>query len=148
VYCSVDVFASVSDPDHYTVRHGEMSPRSPLISNLSLPLWYFLSFATKRKEAGAGKSKNCLNSPNEMKARRAMLPRTSLPHRGKTHIYTTPEGIRALMSSSLCVSVSASLCLSQPCNLMSNRVGAHTTGLRERGDESAFLQVSSLHLSP
>ncbi|TNN78484.1 hypothetical protein EYF80_011267 [Liparis tanakae] len=36
----------------------------------------------------------------------------------------------------------------KPCNSMSNRVSAHTTGLRERGDESAFLQVSSLHLSP
>lgn len=70
------------------------------------------------------------------------------PHHGMTHIYNPPEGTGALMSPSRCFCRS-SLCLFQRCISVSNRVSAHTAGLRERRDKSAFsARVHSLHLLP
>lgn len=74
-----------------------------------------------------------------MKVIRAMLPWTSRPIMAWL-TFTQPLQAQEFWCLPLCVFVSASLCLSQRRNLMSNRVSAHTTGLREQRDKSAFLQ--------
>lgn len=111
--------------------------KSPFIYRLSLPRCIFISlllpFGEKETEPG---SQNCLNSPNDMKVMkviRAMLPWTSRPIMACL-TFTQPLKACELWCLPLCVSVSASRCLSQHCNSMSNSVSAHTTGLRERQD--------------
>lgn len=89
------------------------------------------------------RSPNGLRPPNEIKVVRVMSPRTSRPIMAWL-TFTQPLKAWELWCLPLCVSVSASRCLSQRCNSMSNRVSAHTTGLRERRDKAA----SPLHLSP
>lgn len=92
-----------------------------------------LPFGEKETEPG---SQNCLNSPNDMKVMkviRAMLPWTSRPIMACL-TFTQPLKACELWCLPLCVSVSASRCLSQRCNSMSNSVSAHTTGLREQRD--------------
>lgn len=74
----------------------------PLISNLSLPLLYFsiASFATQ-KRAGARKTK-LSELPKRNESYKGDVTLNKSPHHGMTYIYTTPEGMRALMSPSLC----------------------------------------------
>lgn len=83
-----------------------------------------------------------------MKVIRVMLPWTSRPIMAWL-TFTQPLQAWELWCLLPCVSVSASLCLSQRWISMSNRVSAHTTGLREHRDKSAFpAWDSSLHLLP
>lgn len=84
------------------VRNSQSSSCSPLISNLSLPLLYFhlSSFATQR---GVGARKSKLSElPKRNESYKGDVTLNKSPHHGMTHIYTTPEGKRALMSPSLC----------------------------------------------
>lgn len=123
--------------------------KSPSTHSLTLPLSLFylaspLPFGEKETERG---SQNSLNSPNDMKVMkviRAMLPWTSRPIMA---YLTFTQGLEAceLWCLPHCVSVSASHCLSLSRSSMSNSVSAHTTGLRERADQSS---PSSLRISP
>lgn len=69
-----------------------------------------LPFRKKKKE-GARKSK-LSELPKRYESYKGDVTLNKSPHHGMPYIYTTPEGIRALMSPSLCFCLCLTLSLS------------------------------------
>lgn len=88
----------------FTLRRSQTSPRSPLTSNLSLPLLCFF-ISEEESERGSGKAR--VNSPNRNESYEGDVTLNESPHHGMTYIYTTPEGNESSDVSPLCVSVCA-----------------------------------------